>query len=74
MDSHLFGEGKNKWETVCKAFSTVYDPEILTRKAFQYAALKSLRLKKGSLRVYQQKLGMNKTRWWGQVTTLQNKF
>lgn len=62
-DSHLFGEGKNKWEKVRKTFSTVYGPQILARNAFQYAALKSLRLKKGSLRVYQQKLGMNKTRW-----------
>lgn len=62
-DSHLFGEGKNKWEKVRKAFSTMYGPEILPSKAFQYAALKSLRLKKGSLRVYQQKMGLNKTRW-----------
>lgn len=56
-----------------KAFSMMCGPETCSRNACLYPAIKSLRLQKGSLRVYQQKMDMSKTGWWSQVTNYSPK-
>lgn len=50
--SSLVGEAK-KWDKGRKAFSTECHPELHSRKPWNYLVLKSLRLNKGSLKVYQ---------------------